>query len=114
MHITLRSIAPAPAAVALRIPTPAPAPEGGYEPSGITAFVATGAGTDNFTRTVQPVLEARLDTSVTVSNLPSASGALAHQRTAPRASRPAKRATSPARPSSPAAPRGGTRSASNS
>ncbi|WP_148253123.1 Bug family tripartite tricarboxylate transporter substrate binding protein [Aidingimonas lacisalsi] len=54
-------------------------------PSGDLEFlVAAGAGggTDNFTRTVKPMLEERLDTSIKVVNLPSASGALAHQRTA--------------------------------
>ncbi|WP_417331163.1 Bug family tripartite tricarboxylate transporter substrate binding protein [Halomonas cupida] len=54
-------------------------------PSGPLQFlVAAGAGggTDNFARTVKPMLEEALDTRVTVINLPSASGALAHQRTA--------------------------------
>nr|WP_262983720.1 tripartite tricarboxylate transporter substrate-binding protein [Halomonas elongata] len=47
-------------------------------------LVAAGAGggTDNFTRTVKPMLEEVLGTQATVINLPSASGALAHQRTA--------------------------------
>lgn len=47
-------------------------------------LVAAGAGggTDNFARTIKPLLEEAMDTRVTVVNLPSASGALAHQRTA--------------------------------
>ncbi|WP_163576459.1 Bug family tripartite tricarboxylate transporter substrate binding protein [Halomonas faecis] len=47
-------------------------------------LVAAGAGggTDNFTRTVKPMLEEVLGVQSTVINLPSASGALAHQRTA--------------------------------
>lgn len=47
-------------------------------------LVAAGAGggTDNFTRTVKPMLEEVLGVQSTVTNLPSASGALAHQRTA--------------------------------
>jgi len=55
----------------------------GYPSGNIKALVAAGAGggTDNFTRTVQPMLEERLDTTVTVINLPTASGAIAHQRT---------------------------------
>lgn len=54
-------------------------------PAGPLQFlVAAGAGggTDNFARTVKPMLEKALDTRITVINLPSASGALAHQRTA--------------------------------
>ncbi|SES36460.1 Tripartite-type tricarboxylate transporter, receptor component TctC [Tranquillimonas rosea] len=84
MHTTLRHLSMAPALVALTIAAPAIAQEAEYNPSSITAFVAAGAGggTDNFTRTVQPMLEERLDTNITVINLPSASGALAHQRTA--------------------------------
>ncbi|WP_353476606.1 tripartite tricarboxylate transporter substrate binding protein (plasmid) [Salipiger sp. H15] len=55
-----------------------------YKPAKITAFVAAGAGggTDNFARTVQPMLEERLGANVTIVNLPAASGAIAHQRTA--------------------------------
>ncbi|MBY6006150.1 tripartite tricarboxylate transporter substrate binding protein [Salipiger bermudensis] len=81
MNVTYRSFATA-AAFAL-ITGPAFAQDG-YSPSAITAFVAAGAGggTDNFARTVQPMLEERLDTNVTIINLPAASGAVAHQRTA--------------------------------
>ncbi|WP_280563273.1 MULTISPECIES: tripartite tricarboxylate transporter substrate binding protein [unclassified Chromohalobacter] len=55
-----------------------------YPSGNIKALVAAGAGggTDNFTRQVQPMLEKRLDTTVTVIDLPTASGAIAHQRTA--------------------------------
>ncbi|EPX82280.1 Bug family tripartite tricarboxylate transporter substrate binding protein [Salipiger mucosus] len=84
MHKTLRHITAAPALVALMIAAPALAQDTEFSPSSMTAFVAAGAGggTDNFTRTVQPMLEERLGTNITVINLPSASGALAHQRTA--------------------------------
>lgn len=69
-------------AAALIIATPAISQE--YSPSEITAFVAAGAGggTDNFARTIQPMLEERLGVNITVVNLPAASGAMAHQRTA--------------------------------
>lgn len=55
-----------------------------YPDGNLTFLVAAGAGggTDNFARTIQPMLEDRLDTQVTVINLPTASGAIAHQRTA--------------------------------
>ncbi|EHA16391.1 tripartite tricarboxylate transporter substrate binding protein [Halomonas sp. HAL1] len=55
-----------------------------YPTKPIQFLVAAGAGggTDNFTRTVKPMLEELLDTRITVVNLPSASGAIAHQRTA--------------------------------
>ncbi|GHC18905.1 Bug family tripartite tricarboxylate transporter substrate binding protein [Aidingimonas halophila] len=55
-----------------------------YPSEDLKFLVAAGAGggTDNFTRTVQPMLEEELDTSITVINLPSASGSVAHQRTA--------------------------------
>ncbi|WP_219914501.1 tripartite tricarboxylate transporter substrate binding protein [Thalassobacillus sp. CUG 92003] len=54
-------------------------------PSGNMKFlVAAGAGggTDNFARQVQPMLEENLGTTISVVNLPSASGAQAHKRTA--------------------------------
>lgn len=77
MHTTLRTIA-------LSLAVAAPAAAQDYAPSSITAFVAAGAGggTDNFARTIQPMIEERLDTRMTIINLPAASGALAHQRTA--------------------------------
>ncbi|MFM9269681.1 tripartite tricarboxylate transporter substrate binding protein [Halomonas elongata] len=55
-----------------------------YPDGNIKILVAAGAGggTDNFARTVQPMLEKNLDTTVMVINLPTASGAVAHQRTA--------------------------------
>jgi len=55
-----------------------------YPSKPLQFLVAAGAGggTDNFARTVKPMLEDTLDTRVTVINLPSASGAIAHQRTA--------------------------------
>ncbi|SFI09220.1 Bug family tripartite tricarboxylate transporter substrate binding protein [Modicisalibacter xianhensis] len=55
-----------------------------YPSKPLQFLVAAGAGggTDNFARTVKPMLEKVLDTRVTVVNLPSASGAIAHQRTA--------------------------------
>lgn len=55
-----------------------------YPTKPLQFLVAAGAGggTDNFARTVKPMLEEVLDTRVTVVNLPSASGAIAHQRTA--------------------------------
>lgn len=55
-----------------------------YPAKPLQFLVAAGAGggTDNFARTVKPMLEKALDTRVTVINLPAASGALAHQRTA--------------------------------
>ncbi|EPC02651.1 C4-dicarboxylate ABC transporter permease [Litchfieldella anticariensis FP35 = DSM 16096] len=55
-----------------------------YPSDDIQFLVAAGAGggTDNFARTVKPMLEEQLGTSITIINLPSASGALAHQRTA--------------------------------
>ncbi|TNF21285.1 MAG: tripartite tricarboxylate transporter substrate binding protein [Rhodobacteraceae bacterium] len=84
MHFTRRTLALAPAAIALSLALPALAQAQDYAPSGITAFVAAGAGggTDNFARTVQPMLEERLGIKMTIINLPAASGALAHQRTA--------------------------------
>lgn len=84
MHITLRSTILASATAALAFAAPVVAQDQNYAPEKITAFVAAGAGggTDNFARTIQPMLEKRLDTSITIINLPSASGALAHQRTA--------------------------------
>lgn len=72
--------------VAMMGATLASASENGsdYPSKDLQFLVAAGAGggTDNFARTVKPMLEEQLDTSVTVINLPSASGALAHQRTA--------------------------------
>ncbi|WP_231566414.1 Bug family tripartite tricarboxylate transporter substrate binding protein [Litchfieldella xinjiangensis] len=55
-----------------------------YPTKPLQFLVAAGAGggTDNFARTVKPMLEEVLDTRVTVVNLPAASGAIAHQRTA--------------------------------
>lgn len=55
-----------------------------YPTKPLQFLVAAGAGggTDNFARTVKPMLEEALDTNVTIINLPAASGALAHQRTA--------------------------------
>ncbi|RKR07631.1 tripartite-type tricarboxylate transporter receptor subunit TctC [Kushneria sinocarnis] len=60
------------------------AAEDNFPDGNITFLVAAGAGggTDNFARTIQPLLEERLDTTVNVINLPTASGAIAHQRTA--------------------------------
>ena len=82
MNHTLRNLA-GPVLVTMAVAMPALAQEA-YAPSEITAFVAAGAGggTDTFARTIQPMLEERLDTQVTIINLPAASGALAHQRTA--------------------------------
>lgn len=72
--------------VAMMGATLASASENGsdYPSKDLQFLVAAGAGggTDNFARTVKPMLEEQLDTSVTVINLPSASGALAHQRAA--------------------------------
>ncbi len=84
MYTTLRNLALVPALAALTLAGPALADGTEYKPAKITAFVAAGAGggTDNFARTIQPMLEERLDTNVTIVNLPSASGAMAHQRTA--------------------------------
>lgn len=81
MDFTYRSLVKAAALVVTAVPALA---QDGYQPSAITAFVAAGAGggTDNFARTVQPMLEERLDANVTIVNLPAASGAVAHQRTA--------------------------------
>ncbi len=55
-----------------------------YPTKPLQFLVAAGAGggTDNFARTVMPMLEEVLDTQVTVINLPSSGGAIAHQRTA--------------------------------
>ena len=84
MHFTRRTFTLAPAAFALALAAPALAEETAFKPAKMTAFVAAGAGggTDNFARTVQPMLEERLGTNITIINLPSASGAMAHQRTA--------------------------------
>lgn len=56
-----------------------------YPTKTIQFLVAAGAGggTDNFARVVRPMFEEALgDARINVINLPSASGALAHQRTA--------------------------------
>lgn len=56
-----------------------------YPTKTIQFLVAAGAGggTDNFARVVRPMFEEALGgANITVINLPSASGALAHQRTA--------------------------------
>ncbi|MGP9685534.1 tripartite tricarboxylate transporter substrate binding protein [Halomonas sp. AOP25-F1-15] len=56
-----------------------------YPTKPIQFLVAAGAGggTDNFARVVRPMFEEALDGArITVINLPAASGALAHQRTA--------------------------------
>lgn len=55
-----------------------------YAPEEITAYVAAGAGggTDNFARQIQPMIEERLGANMVIVNLPSASGVMAHQRTA--------------------------------
>ncbi len=56
-----------------------------YPTETIQFLVAAGAGggTDNFARVVRPMFEEALGgANITVINLPSASGALAHQRTA--------------------------------
>ena len=56
-----------------------------YPSKPIQFMVAAGAGggTDNFARVVRPMFEEALgDARINVINLPSASGALAHQRTA--------------------------------
>ncbi|MCT4373342.1 tripartite tricarboxylate transporter substrate binding protein [Yangia mangrovi] len=81
MDFTYRTFA---IAAAVTLAAGSVAAQDAYAPSKITAFVAAGAGggTDNFARTVQPMLEERLGTNVTIVNLPAASGAIAHQRTA--------------------------------
>lgn len=58
--------------------------ESNYPSGNIEYLVAAGAGggTDNFARQVQPMMEENLDTTINVINLPSASGAQAHKRTA--------------------------------
>lgn len=84
MQISIYRLVLAPTLAAVIFAGPAAAQDSAYQPSQITAFVAAGAGggTDNFARTIQPMLEERLKTNVTIINLPAASGALAHQRTA--------------------------------
>lgn len=84
MHNTIRKLVLGPVMAIMTFTAPGLAQNSSFEPSKITAFVAAGAGggTDNFVRTIQPMLEERLNTNVTVINLPSASGVLAHQRTA--------------------------------
>lgn len=81
MDFTYRTVA---IAAALALAAGTAGADDAYAPDKITAFVAAGAGggTDNFARTVQPMLEERLDANVTIVNLPAASGAIAHQRTA--------------------------------
>ncbi|RSL32199.1 tripartite tricarboxylate transporter substrate binding protein [Salibacterium salarium] len=60
------------------------AEESTYPPESLEFLVAAGAGggTDNFSRTVQSMMEEEYDTTITVTNLPTSSGALAHKRTA--------------------------------
>ncbi|WP_099825443.1 tripartite tricarboxylate transporter substrate binding protein [Oceaniglobus indicus] len=84
MHNSIRKLVVGPVMAAMALAAPALAQDSDFQPEKMTAFVAAGAGggTDNFTRTIQPMLEERLNTKITVINLPSASGVLAHQRTA--------------------------------
>lgn len=83
MHNTIRRLVIGPVMATMALTAPAWAQDS-FQPPKMTAFVAAGAGggTDNFVRTIQPMLEERLKTNMTVINLPAASGVLAHQRTA--------------------------------
>lgn len=84
MHMKLQGLAFGSVMATIAMVAPAAAQDSSFAPSKMTAFVAAGAGggTDNFARTIQPMLEERLNTNITIINLPAASGALAHQRTA--------------------------------
>ena len=86
MKTLMRSAAACCALIGLAATVPAMAGDAAktFSPKEITAFVAAGAGggTDNFARQIQPRLKEIFDTNVVVVNLPSASGVMAHQRTA--------------------------------